>query len=111
MVFNKEGKDPHYRITLRAAGETFEVDIPIQSQDGSQALYTVDHSFVPPDAAALHQMGPGVCGCPASPADSPWISSAKRLAAAPWQMNARWPFFPGTFRRPLSQRFEPWWTC
>jgi uncharacterized protein YukJ len=53
VQFNSEGKNPHYHVTLNTDSGPFDVAINIESEDGSEVLYTVDHAFVPPDKDAL----------------------------------------------------------
>jgi len=54
------GNSPHYQITVQAAGGPFTVAVNIQSVDGSEVLYTVDHAFVPPDTASLLALPAGM---------------------------------------------------
>src|SRR5579863_10002251 len=67
VVFNHAGKNPHYQITLQAGGQTFQIAVNIQSDDGSEVLYTVDHAFVPPDPAGLTALPMGLKGLPSKP--------------------------------------------
>jgi len=54
------GRSPHYQIAVQAPGGPFTVAVNIQSEDGSEVLYTVDHAFVPPDPAALLALPTGM---------------------------------------------------
>jgi uncharacterized protein YukJ len=54
------GNSPHYQITVQADGGPFTVAVNIQSVDGSEVLYTVDHAFVPPDPASLLALAAGM---------------------------------------------------
>jgi uncharacterized protein YukJ len=54
------GKSPHYQITVDAPGGPFTIAVNIQSVDGSEVLYTVDHAFVPPDPASLVALPAGM---------------------------------------------------
>jgi uncharacterized protein YukJ len=67
VQYNKAGKNPHYHIKLKAGSKTFEIAINIQSDDGSEVLYTVDHAFVPPDPAGLGALPMGVTPLPSKP--------------------------------------------
>jgi uncharacterized protein YukJ len=67
VVFNRAGKNPHYRISLKAGDDTFEVDINIQSDDGSEVKYLVNHAFTPPDPAALQALDMGMAALPSQP--------------------------------------------
>jgi uncharacterized protein YukJ len=67
VVFNREGKNPHYQIALQAAGATFEAAVNIQSDDGSEVLYSVDHAFVPPDPGGLNALPMGIQGLVSQP--------------------------------------------
>lgn len=60
VEFNAAGKNPHYHIKLQAGGQTFDIAINIQSEDGSEVLYTVDHAFVPPDPQGLAGLPMGI---------------------------------------------------
>lgn len=67
VQFNEAGKNPHYHIKLNAANRSFDIAINIQSEDGSEVLYTVDHAFVPPDPGGLTALPMGVRALPSSP--------------------------------------------
>jgi len=54
------GNSPHYQITVQAPGGPFTVAVNIQSVDGSEVLYTVDHAFTPPDPASLLALPTGM---------------------------------------------------
>jgi uncharacterized protein YukJ len=59
VVFNRAGKNPHYQIVLKAGAAAFQAAVNIQSEDGSEVLYSVDHAFVPPDPRALNSLPMG----------------------------------------------------
>jgi uncharacterized protein YukJ len=44
---------PHYHIRLDAGGESFDIAVNVQSVDGSEVLYHVEHDFHPPDPQGL----------------------------------------------------------
>jgi uncharacterized protein YukJ len=67
VQFNSAGKNPHYQITLQAGGKAYQVAVNIQSDDGSEVLYLVDHAFVPPDPAALAALPMGLKGLASQP--------------------------------------------
>ena len=54
------GNSPHYQITVQATGGPFTVAVNIQSVDGSEVLYAIDHTFLPPNAAALAALPAGM---------------------------------------------------
>jgi uncharacterized protein YukJ len=54
------GNSPHYQIQVKAGTQTITVAVNIQSVDGSEVLYVVDHAFVPPDPAGLGQLPEGL---------------------------------------------------
>ncbi len=56
------GQDPHYRFSLNAGGNNseIEVDVNVESQDGSEILYLIAQSFTPPNEAALEALPPGL---------------------------------------------------
>jgi len=54
------GNSPHYQITVDAPRGPFTIAVNIQSVDGSEVLYTVDHAFVPPDPTSLLALPAGM---------------------------------------------------
>jgi uncharacterized protein YukJ len=60
VQFNAAGRNPHYHIQLKAGDRSYDIAINIQSEDGSEVLYTVDHAFVPPDPSSLIRLPMGV---------------------------------------------------
>jgi uncharacterized protein YukJ len=67
VVFNRAGKNPHYQITLQAGGESFRGAVNIQSEDGSEVLYSVDHAFVPPAPEGLNALAMGMISLDSKP--------------------------------------------
>jgi uncharacterized protein YukJ len=67
VVLNRAGKNPHYQILLDAGNATFQAAVNIQSEDGSEVLYSVDHAFVPPDPDALNALKMGILGLTSKP--------------------------------------------
>ena len=67
------GASRHYQITVEAesqAGtpaETFTVAVNIESVDGSEVLYAIEQSFVPPDAAGLGALAVGMTALQRAP--------------------------------------------
>jgi uncharacterized protein YukJ len=61
------GSSTHYQITVQATGGPFTIALNIQSQDGSEVLYTVDHAFVPPDPAKLLALPAGMTALESAP--------------------------------------------
>lgn len=59
VQFNRDGRNPHYLINLHAGGETLQVAVNIESQDGSQVLYRIDEAFTPPSPGGLLGLAPG----------------------------------------------------
>jgi uncharacterized protein YukJ len=59
VAFDKNWKNPHYRLYLDAGIETAQVDINIESEDGSEVLYLLNRAFQPPNAA-LNDLGAGL---------------------------------------------------
>ena len=48
------GKNPHYRFALNIAdGSQVQVDVNVQSTDGSDIRYLIANNFAPPDPAGL----------------------------------------------------------
>jgi uncharacterized protein YukJ len=60
VQFNAAGRNPHYHIRLDAGGRSYDIAINIQSEDGSEVLYLVDHAFVPADPGSLKGLPMGV---------------------------------------------------
>lgn len=56
------GRNPHYRFSLSAGGGAadIEVDVNVQSVDGSEILYLINQNFTAPDPAALAALSPGL---------------------------------------------------
>jgi uncharacterized protein YukJ len=67
VAFNREGGNPHFQITLQAGGSTLEAAVNIQSDDGSEVLYLVDHGFMPPDPAGLKALAMGIHALQSAP--------------------------------------------
>lgn len=56
------GRDPHYRFSLSSGdgGSEIEVDVNVQSTDGSEILYLIAQNFTPPNGAGLGALAPGL---------------------------------------------------
>jgi uncharacterized protein YukJ len=50
------GANPHYRIYMKSGQQ---IDVNIESQDGSEVLYAIQNSFTPPDPAGLEALALG----------------------------------------------------
>ncbi len=67
------GASRHYQITVEAESEagtparTFTVAVNIESVDGSEVLYAIEQSFLPPDAAGLGALVAGVTALASEP--------------------------------------------
>ena len=68
------GASAHYQITVEAnathtveADATFTVAVNIQSVDGSEVLYAIQHGFTPPDPNGLQQLALGMTRLPSKP--------------------------------------------
>jgi uncharacterized protein YukJ len=96
VVFNHAGKNPHYMITLQASGKMFQVAVNIQSDDGSEVLYTVDHGFVPPDPAALAALPMGLKGLPSKPGGLALDFVRETVAGAPMVERSNMTLLPKT---------------
>ena len=55
-----KGSGTHYQVTVQATGGPFTVAVNIESSDGSEVLYDIDHTFVPPDPAGLAGLSSGM---------------------------------------------------
>ena len=54
------GQNPHYRFNLNVAdGTSVQVDVNVQSTDGSDIRYLIVNNFTPPDAAGLQNLPVG----------------------------------------------------
>jgi uncharacterized protein YukJ len=60
VAFNRAGRNPHYQIILQAGSASLEAAVNIQSEDGSEVRYIVDHGFVPPDPDGLKKLEMGI---------------------------------------------------
>jgi uncharacterized protein YukJ len=55
-----DGRSAHYQITTRTDSGIVTVAVNIQSYNGSEVLYSVDHAFVPPNPDALIALPSGI---------------------------------------------------
>ncbi len=62
-----KGKGTHYQITVQANGGPFTVAVNIESTDGSEVLYEIDHMFTPPEVDALGALVPGITPLTSAP--------------------------------------------
>lgn len=62
-----KGKGTHYQITVQANGGPFTVAVNIESTDGSEVLYEIDHMFTPPDIDALDALAAGITPVSSAP--------------------------------------------
>ncbi len=61
VKYDAAGRNPHYHIHLRTdAGDTWDVAVNIESQDGSEVLYLIDDNFTPPNAGLLDETASGL---------------------------------------------------
>lgn len=67
VQFNREGKNPHYHVTLNTASGAYDVAFNTQSEDGSEVLYTVDQAFTPPSKDGLIALATGATTLPSQP--------------------------------------------
>ena len=61
------GSSTHYQITVEATGGPFTVAVNIESTDGSEVLYDIDHTFTPPDVSGLTALPSGMTSLPSQP--------------------------------------------
>lgn len=61
------GRSAHYQITTKTDTGIVTVAVNIESSDGSEVLYSVDHAFVPPDPAALIALPSGITPLDSAP--------------------------------------------
>lgn len=47
LVLNRGGGNPHYRIYIKAGDGAAQIDVNVESQDGSEVLY-FNNVFTPP---------------------------------------------------------------
>lgn len=59
VQFNRQGRNPHYVVSLQAGSGGLQVAINIESQDGSEVLYQIQDPFTPPNAQALSDLPSG----------------------------------------------------
>ncbi len=62
VQFNRQGRNPHYLIDLQGGGQQFQAAVNIESQDGSEVLYLINDSFVPPNSSGLNALPSGHTG-------------------------------------------------
>lgn len=54
------GKGTHYQITVQGTSGPFTAAVNIESTDGSEVLYSIEHTFTPPDPAGLSALPTGM---------------------------------------------------
>lgn len=62
-----DGRSTHFQITTQTDSGIVTVAINIQSYDGSEVLYSVDHAFVPPSPDGLIALPSGVTALDSQP--------------------------------------------
>jgi len=92
-----QGNSPHYQITVQAEGGPFTIAVNIQSVDGSEVLYTVDHAFVPPDPAALLALAPGMHALDSAPGGLAIDFIRSTVAGQPMVEKSAMQLLPETF--------------
>jgi uncharacterized protein YukJ len=102
VQFNHAGKNPHYQITLQAGGKPYQIAVNIQSDDGSEVLYTVDHAFVPPDPDALADLPMGLKGLDSKPGGLALDFVRETVAGSPMVEKSNMTLLPKT--RPAGHR-------
>jgi uncharacterized protein YukJ len=60
VVFDHNGKNPHYRIFMTTDAGNMQADVNIESSDGSQVLYLILEPFTPPNTGALGALSTGL---------------------------------------------------
>jgi len=83
VKFNSAGRNPHYHITLQGEAGTFDIAVNIQSEDGSEILYVIDHAFLPPDAAGLAALPMAITALDSEPGGLALDYVRLRVAANP----------------------------
>jgi uncharacterized protein YukJ len=61
------GNSPHFQIMVKSGDETITVAVNVQSLDGSEVLYLVDHAFKPPDEDGLLALDTGLTALESKP--------------------------------------------
>jgi uncharacterized protein YukJ len=64
VAFDRNGRNPHYRIFMHGGGQ---IDVNIESQDGSEVLYLINTNFTPPDIDDLVALPMGTRLLPSAP--------------------------------------------
>ena len=59
LVFNRSGRNPHYRIYISGGNGPAQIDVNVESQDGSEVLYFINNTFTPPSEGALQDLALG----------------------------------------------------
>jgi uncharacterized protein YukJ len=91
------GRSPHYQITVQAQGGPFTVAVNIQSVDGSEVLYVVDHAFEPPDPASLVALATGMTPLGSAPGGLALDFVRETVQGAPMVDKASMALLPTTF--------------
>ena len=61
------GRSPHFQIQVQTDDGPITVAVNVESQDGSEVLYLVDHGFQPDNQADLLQLGTGLTALESAP--------------------------------------------
>jgi len=61
------GRSPHFQIQVQTDDGPITVAVNVESQDGSEVLYLVDHGFQPDNEADLLQLGTGLTALESAP--------------------------------------------
>jgi uncharacterized protein YukJ len=56
LVFDRDGKNPHFRIYLQGRLNPAQIDVNVESSDGSEVLYEINRTFAPPSPDALNEL-------------------------------------------------------
>jgi uncharacterized protein YukJ len=54
------GKGTHYQITVQGTSDLYTVAVNIESTDGSEVLFSIEHAFTPPDMRGLAALPTGM---------------------------------------------------
>jgi uncharacterized protein YukJ len=92
-----QGRSPHYQIQVKTdEGATITVAVNIQSVDGSEVLYLVDHAFVPADPAAYAALPTGLTALQSQPGGLAIDFVRSRINGQPLVTKAQMSLLPTT---------------
>ena len=102
-MFDRAGANPHYRIYLNTGASSAEIDVNIESRDGSEVLYQINRLFVPPNPGILTGLGQGFTALDRVAGDSALDYVRERISGSPMITRADMTLLPIPTQNPQDQ--------